>query len=267
MIKKIQQAILRHTVRARRDTSEENLPFPAFHPLINERADAKIYRWPYTHIVVDNFLTHSAAEAAHKHIDILLADKNKNFKKRDLYDVYGRTIEWHEHPSLDVFFDLNLKTFIEQSFGQTLTEHVVTIMHNNTPRKQDKYIHSDWSRVFFFPHVQCGRLINTTPAEFETNLLQFVKAPAGTVVERRAITAILYLSPDWKQGDGGETGVFARIAGTPHCAAKIEPRFNRLLIFENSPHSLHNYMASSLPNRNSIIEWFHTLETNVDQTT
>ena len=46
-------------------------------------------------------------------------------------------------------------------------------------------------------------------------------------VDNRRITAILYLNPDWQQGDGGELKLYP----WPHEPVTVEPLHNRLLLF------------------------------------
>lgn len=257
MIIRLKKFILDHTVPAKRDASEEEIFVPPFDAHMSASASAKLYRWPYAHIVIDDFLKPAAAEAAAAYITKLLEEKDAQFTRRKLYDIYAHRITPEEEGSLSFLFDLRFKTFLERIFNRAVTDHITAYVHNNVPREDDKYVHTDYCKVFFMPHAPCGRLVDTTPESFLTNLLPYAEAPEGSVIEQRALTAIYYLSPDWKPGCGGETGIFARIGGQNICAAKIEPRFNRLLLFENKEYSMHNYMASSLPNRNSIIEWFH----------
>lgn len=255
MIERLTRMLLAHTLRTKREASEERIPFTSFNPSVSAHAVATRYRWPYTHIVVDDFLTPAEATAVRTHLETLVLEQR--FAKRKIYDLHARTIAWGEHPSLGFLFDLKFKACLEDLFGQTLTEHVAGYMHSNTPHTDDKYIHTDYSEVFFMPEPPCGRLANTIPPGYISNILEYDAAPPGSVIERRAVVAILYLSADWEPGHGGETGIFAQVGQKQHCVAKIEPRFNRLLLFENTPYSFHNYIASSLPRRNSIIQWFH----------
>ncbi len=263
LIEKIRESLRQHTARAKREATEDEVCIPVFHDAIQEGIVAKTYQWPYRHIIIDDFLKPASAAAAAEHFNQLLEKKHERFDKRDLYDLYARAVRYQELPALDFLFDLKYKSFLEGFFNVALTEHVMAVMHNNVPRVEDKYVHHDYSKVFFHPKESQGRLTNTAPHGLTTNLIGYgVPVPPGSIIERRAVTAILYLSPDWRPGLGGETGIFAQIGGEYVCTAKIAPRFNRLLIFENLPHSFHNYMASALPNRNSIIEWFHVPDTD-----
>lgn len=78
----------------------------------------------------------------------------------------------------------------------------------------------------------------------------------------RRVNVILYLNPDWKTGWGGEFGLYSD-DGT-ELIKKIEPIFNRLIIFDTHDKSFHglpeplNFPDSK--NRKSIILYYYTKE-------
>jgi Rps23 Pro-64 3,4-dihydroxylase Tpa1-like proline 4-hydroxylase len=78
----------------------------------------------------------------------------------------------------------------------------------------------------------------------------------------RRLNAILYLNPNWKQGWGGEFGLYDENGDM--CLKKVAPLFNRLVIFDSHDKSFHG-----LPNplnfpdteeRKSIILYYYTKE-------
>jgi Rps23 Pro-64 3,4-dihydroxylase Tpa1-like proline 4-hydroxylase len=78
----------------------------------------------------------------------------------------------------------------------------------------------------------------------------------------RRLNAIIYLNPGWKKNWGGEFGIYDETG--INCKKKINPIFNRLVIFETHDKSLHG-----LPNpinfpettpRRSIILYYYTKE-------
>jgi len=66
----------------------------------------------------------------------------------------------------------------------------------------------------------------------------------------RAVTAILYLNPQWRDGDGGELVLQPFCAG----AARVAPRHNRLAIFY-SDRTLHRVMPSTASTRYALTVW------------
>lgn len=78
----------------------------------------------------------------------------------------------------------------------------------------------------------------------------------------RRVNAILYLNPGWKEGWGGEFGLYDDTGET--LVKKVAPIFNRLVIFDTHDKSFHglpdplNFPESN--NRKSIILYYYTVE-------
>jgi Rps23 Pro-64 3,4-dihydroxylase Tpa1-like proline 4-hydroxylase len=80
-----------------------------------------------------------------------------------------------------------------------------------------------------------------------------------TPIERtRAVTMIFFLNnTDWREGDGGECGLYASREGNLEPEARIAPINNSILVFECTPHSLHRFLANHAAPRDSVILWLH----------
>jgi Rps23 Pro-64 3,4-dihydroxylase Tpa1-like proline 4-hydroxylase len=78
----------------------------------------------------------------------------------------------------------------------------------------------------------------------------------------RRLNAIIYLNPNYQTGWGGEFGVYDETGN--NCIKKIEPLFNRLIIFNTHDKSFHglpdpvNFPADE--QRRSIILYYYTKE-------
>lgn len=76
----------------------------------------------------------------------------------------------------------------------------------------------------------------------------------------RRLNAILYLNKDWKPEWGGEFGLYDEDGS--QCIKKVEPIFNRLVVFDSHDKSFHGLPEPlSCPedvNRNSIILYYYT---------
>jgi len=75
----------------------------------------------------------------------------------------------------------------------------------------------------------------------------------------RAVAMIYYLNnPAWRDGDGGETGLY-QSARDPveKPAVAVPPVNNSLLLFECTPRSYHAFIANRRHVRNSVILWLH----------
>ena len=78
----------------------------------------------------------------------------------------------------------------------------------------------------------------------------------------RRLNALLYLNPKWNQSWGGEFGVYDENGDT--CLKKIEPLFNRLVVFDTHDKSFHGLPnAINFPDcepRRSILLYYYTKE-------
>jgi 2OG-Fe(II) oxygenase superfamily len=82
----------------------------------------------------------------------------------------------------------------------------------------------------------------------------------------RRMNALIYLNPSWQQEWGGEFGVYDE-AGE-NCVKKIEPLFNRLVVFESHDKSWHGLpepvnFPEDAP-RKSILLYYYTKEPRPD---
>lgn len=78
----------------------------------------------------------------------------------------------------------------------------------------------------------------------------------------RRVNAILYLNPNWKEGWGGEFGLYDK--NGEHLVKKIPPINNRLMVFDTNDYSFHGLPEPlNFPNdevRRSIILYYYTKE-------
>jgi Rps23 Pro-64 3,4-dihydroxylase Tpa1-like proline 4-hydroxylase len=73
-------------------------------------------------------------------------------------------------------------------------------------------------------------------------------------------------NPPWREGDGGETGLYSRSSQPVSEPTKaIAPINNSLLIFECRPNSYHSFLSNRNGPRNSMIMWLHRPKNDVEQ--
>jgi hypothetical protein len=224
---------------------------------------ARIYSWPFQHVVIDNFLQQQQITEIVEYFDKLLSggSASKGFSHSKLYDIYLHGLAINECKTIsEIAFSTKMKSFVESLLETPLTHYTNATFHNNAPRTSDKYIHTDAVPVVFReqegPEMVGQSLVGTGVQEFLSD--NVLPLPKGFVAKERSATAILYLSSDWKPGLGGETGIFYKSGDRFIECESIAPKFNRLLLFKNSTNAWHNYKACSLPNRKSLIQWFHS---------
>jgi len=77
----------------------------------------------------------------------------------------------------------------------------------------------------------------------------------------RRLNAIVYLNPTWKPDWGGEFGIYDSTGEV--CVKKVEPLFNRLVIFDSHDYSFHGLpIPLAFPegeSRKSVILYYYTL--------
>jgi hypothetical protein len=81
----------------------------------------------------------------------------------------------------------------------------------------------------------------------------------------RAVSVLYYLAnPEWAEGDGGETGLFASdAAGAQGEGSYVPPLNNSLVLFECTPFSWHAYAGASRHERNCVVMWAHRSRSEV----
>ena len=259
-MKNLKQKIAQKVSQLKRLGSQEELTIHIDRKWINNPLTVHFYSWPFPHATVDNFLTPEGIREMENFFVQNLEATTPSFQHLALYDLYARAVGKNECSVIkETSFSLKQREFVESLLGISVSNFTTIALHNNTPRHDDKYIHNDAVPVVFRNKKDEGM---TGPSLAGTEVKHFLSdntlpLPDGYITLSRVATTILYLSRDWVPGLGGETGIFTRQQGVDIECASIEPKFNRLLIFQNTPLALHNYKACSLPSRKSLIQWYH----------
>jgi hypothetical protein len=76
----------------------------------------------------------------------------------------------------------------------------------------------------------------------------------------RRVNVLLYLNPDWKEGDGGELSLYA--VGNEEPTVSISPKFGTCVIFNTNPWSVHSVqpISDSSAARRTIGLYYFTAE-------
>ena len=80
-----------------------------------------------------------------------------------------------------------------------------------------------------------------------------------TTGQRRVLNLLLYLNSNWKKGDGGELELWAK--DMSRCVVKVEPLFNRAVLFRTSTTSYHGHPELLSGNeRRSLAVYYYRIE-------
>ncbi len=115
-------------------------------------------------------------------------------------------------------------------------ERVLTTLEGPTLRKYFSYLTDlpalshDWDRFGGGQHVIRRGGFLGIHADFTHH---------PTTGMRRELNLLLYLNAHWKPGDGGELELWA--PDMSRCVRKVEPVFNRAVVFKTSPTSFHGH--------------------------
>ncbi|HXY91863.1 MAG TPA: 2OG-Fe(II) oxygenase, partial [Acidimicrobiia bacterium] len=146
---------------------------------------------------------------------------------------------------------------IADIMGVDATGDVNISLHHHAPGSASGEVHNDLNPGWF---VDNGGVDDISVADPALCGYWFGENARGPAYERiRAVAVLLYLAnPEWRPGDGGETGLYAAATDpVDRPAAAIPPRNNSLLAFECTPASYHSFLTNRRVRRMSLIMWLH----------
>jgi len=248
---------LKQNVEKRAGVQKEEIDLSQF----LTRSEFEKIESPFPHVVIDDFFKKEHYEALLGYFNSVyergLVETNDplkfhpflNLKGKFAYDGYVHSPKLDELHSFHPFFSVAWNMLFSSLFRQPTGWSTSTALHYHPPGDKTGFIHHDYASKVFSPEDRLpnGVIYRSTEGEH----LSFFK-------ERRIISLIYYLGNEaWKEGDGGETGLYESIDGNP--VKLIEPRNNRMLAFQISPKSFHAFQKNHTP-RSSIVQWFHINE-------
>jgi hypothetical protein len=186
------------------------------------------------------------------------ADRRRFSRSISGYDAYAIGFSASTRGALAVFCSPEWSDLLAGLFNVSATGHVNVGAHHHELGSNSGWIHNDFNPVWFpsdggggtmrFPdHGRCSYKTGagSLPAHDKTEVV-------------RAVAMIFYLfNGGWKNGDGGETGLFRAGASIDAPTARVPPVNNSILAFECTPHSAHAFLHNPGRARNSVIMWIH----------
>ena len=125
-------------------------------------------------------------------------------------------------------------------------------IHRHAVGSASGWVHNDLNPGWFTPSDHVPNFSDHARGGYKNG----DGAPAKRV---RACAMIYFLcNGTWREGDGGETGLYAYETQPVEAPSKrIPPLDNSLLLFRCTPHSYHAFLSNVRSERNSIILWLH----------
>lgn len=232
--------------------------------VINPNAKIKKEIFPFEHIIIDNAFNELFYTSFCKYYEKVVS---RGFSERpdsnffypfkyvtgylEKYGGYFYPPKWKEDTAMDFFFSHTWNTYIENLCNTDTNFFISTTLHLHTKSNKDGWVHNDNQEVFFHKDdmLSNGMIFqNNNRKEF-------------THTTKRNIAVIYYFNNDnWKEGDGGETGIYKNPKGQP--VSKVAPISNRILIFKIQPNSYHAFLGNKVE-RNALVQWFHKEQRSV----
>ena len=221
---------------------------------------------PFPHVVARNVFTEpiyrEQAAAFRAILDRGLADSTDpdRFSRSVAgYDVFAYNFHRRLSGSLDIFLSREWHDTIANAVGVTATGDVKGGFHHHAVGSASGRVHNDLNPGWFSGQSDPNEinLSNHGLCNYHNGATHLPDTtPRETV---RAAALIFYLNnPDWKSGDGGETGLYSGNRDPVEApAVTIPPIDNSLMLFECTPHSYHAFIANMRRERNSLIMWVH----------
>jgi hypothetical protein len=155
------------------------------------------------------------------------------------------TREWHD--------------MLASLFGVQASGHVNAGIHHHRIGSEDGRVHNDLNPGWFAgPPTRDGVTVSDGKfCHYTTGTVAYSGLQPIEVI--RAVALIFYLcNPSWRDGQGGETGLYTgpddRVSEP---AVAIPPINNTLVAFECTPVSYHCFISNRVHARNTVIMWLH----------
>jgi hypothetical protein len=221
---------------------------------------------PFPHVVARDVFTDAAYRRLAEEFEAMLARgmasapaPGRFARSIAGYDALALHFGVDHRGPLSLFFSRPWCELLARVAGVEVTDDVNAGLHHHDPGSQSGTPHNDLNPGWFIErrrpdginmmdHAACNYYHGAT------------REPGARPRERvRAVAMIYYLAnPPWRDGDGGETGLY-RTGRDPvdRPTVAVPPINNSLVLFECTPWSFHAFLSNRRHPRNSVIQWLH----------
>lgn len=151
----------------------------------------------------------------------------------------------------DFFASQELQNFVEKEFDIKTSKYIAPSAHFHKAPSKNGFIHRDMNICSFDPTINSSGFITAGGVLYtdDSNTNNNIKLI-------RSIAMLYYLNNDDSLDCiGGGTGIYSGYSG--ELLTTIEPKNNRLFIFEISHNSYHAFIGANY-DRSAIVNWFHS---------
>ncbi len=174
------------------------------------------------------------------------------------YDAYSLTLTRLGGP-LEVFQTRRWHDALQELTGVRATLDVSAALHHHKRGSDHGKVHNDLNPGHFVDnHRPDGINVNDSKLCHYQNGESYAAGKTSRQTAR-AVAMLFYLNnPTWREGDGGETGLYRKPRDPVlEPAAKVAPIDNTALVFECTANSFHSFLSNQQHERSSVILWLH----------
>ncbi len=238
--------------------------------LLSRRWEHRV--WPFPHFFAKNVFHESVyrkqANAFQQILDrglMEVPDEGHFSRSVSGYDVFAFNFHKNLPGFLDIFLSREWHDTISRATGVVATGDVKGGFHHHAIGSASGTVHNDLNPGWFIGTASPDgiNLSNNRRCNYHTGKTMEALGAARETV--RGTAMIFYLNnPEWRVGDGGETGLYrgSRLPVETPCR-RVPPINNSMLLFECTPYSYHAFLSNRHAPRNSVIMWTHRPKDNV----
>ncbi|WP_280366498.1 2OG-Fe(II) oxygenase [Nocardia wallacei] len=213
---------------------------------------------PFPHVYVRDVFTEVFYRRLAEEFERVHREPGRFTPVADDYNATGLSLAAVRNGPLEVFLSRAWHDVIERVAGVRASGDVEGSLHHHAPDGPPGQPHHDLAPAWF-PGTPPGPTAVGLP---DSSIdLRTGARPPGTPARElvRAVAVLFYLNnPQWRPGDGGETGLFADIgAADPRATLAVPPLDNSMVVFECTPRSWHTFLGANTAARNSVVMWLH----------
>ena len=224
--------------------------------LLNRRW--RVASLPFKHCVVNDVFVDAVYRRISSAFEERLSRADGRATSYSSYDAKIWSFEEQDRSRLFPLLDHEFLSTAARALELEVTFEIDGAMHHHPPGSRTGWIYNDFNPGWF-PRAAAGdevMLGDHSLCNYRTG--KPVRPDISPIQRMRRLTLIYYVNnKGWRDGDGGETGLYAsqeQQVTAPDL--KVPPIDNNLMMFECSPHSFHSFLSTRRV-RNSVILWLH----------
>lgn len=219
---------------------------------------------PFPHVVAHDVFTDEVYAALAADFERLLAAGAISRRAGSGYAATWARLAEHADGPLGLFLTREWHDVVAAVGGvDEPTGDVSAGLHHHQPGGAAGWPHNDLNPGWFPAAAPAAHEVGLDSLDFDYH--HGPEAPQDARETMRGVSLLFYLAnPEWSEGDGGETGLFASRGAAGRAEGSFVPPINNsLVLFECTPYSWHAYAGASRHERNCVVLWTHRAKQDV----